>query len=297
MIVNEQNLGILTQSVQARFNSGVARAQPTWNVVGMEVPSATAENVYPYLRQFGAIRKWVGDRVIQNMGKRDFRIVNEDYEETHAIPRNAVEDDQYGIYGNLYEQTGLNVARFADKTVYGLLKTGFTAVGPDGQYFFDVDHPVGSPGREASVSNFMGGTGEAWYIVDSNQVFKPLIFQPRKAFMLTSFFDMKDERVFWQKEYVWGIDGRSGAGFSPFWQLMFASKQNLDATQVRAMLTAMAAQKGDDGEPLDIQGTHIVVSPNLQEQANDLFNKATLNTGETNTLNGRLKIVVSTRLL
>ena len=297
MIVNQNNLGILTQAVQARFNAGLARAMPTWNVIAMEVPSATAENVYPYLRQLGGIRKWVGDRVIQNMAKGDFRIANDDFEETHAIPRNAVEDDQYGLYGNLYEQTGLNVARFTDKAVYGLLKTGFNSVGPDGQYFFDVDHPVGSPGREASVSNFLGGSSEAWFIVDSNQVFKPLIFQPRKAFELQTFFDPKDERVFYQKEFVWGVDGRSGAGFGPFWQLMFANKNALDATQVRATLTAMAAQKGDDGEPLDIQGTHIVVSPNLQEQANDLFNKANLATGESNTLNGRLKVVVSGRLL
>lgn len=297
MIVNQQNLAVLTQAVQTRFNAGLARAQPTWNVVAMEVPSATAENVYPYLRQLGGIRKWVGDRVIQNMAKGDFRIANDDYEETHAIPRNAIEDDQYGVYGNLYEQTGLNVARFADKSVYTLLKTGFTALGPDGQYFFDTDHPVGSPGREVSVANHMGGASEAWFVVDSSQIFKPLIFQPRKAFQLVSFFDPKDERVFWQKEFVWGVDGRSGSGFGPFWQLMFSNKNAIDATQVRATLTAMAAQKGDDGEPLDIVGTHIVVSPNLQEQANDLFNKANLASGESNTMNGRLKVVVSGRLL
>ena len=192
MIVNENSLDVLTTAVQTRFNAGLARAQPTWNVIAMEVPSSTGENVYPFLRQLGGIRKWVGDRVIQNMAKGDFRIANEDFEETHAIPRKAIEDDMYGIYGNLYEQTGLNVARFADKSVYGLLKTGFNAIGPDGQYFFDVDHPVGSPGREASVANHMGGSGEAWFIVDSNQVFKPLIFQPRKAFELVTFFDPKD---------------------------------------------------------------------------------------------------------
>ena len=297
MIINQNNLSVLTQAVQTRFNSGLARAQPTWNVVAMEVPSATAENVYPYLRQLGGIRKWVGDRVIQNMAKGDFRIANDDYEETHAIPRNAIEDDLDAELDELAAPERLNVARFADKSVYSLLRTGFNTLGPDGQYFFDVDHPVGSPGREASVANHMGGSGEAWFIVDSSQIFKPLIFQPRKAFQLVSFFDPKDERVFWQKEFVWGVDGRSGSGFGPFWQLMFSNKNTLDATQVRSTLTAMAAQKGDDGEPLDIQGTHIVVSPNLQEQANDLFNKPNAAGGESNTLNGRLKVVVSGRLL
>lgn len=297
MIINEQSLSLLTQSVQATFLRGLARATPTFQGMAMTIPSMTAENIYPYLRDLGSIRKWVGDRVIQNMAKGDFRIVNDDFEETHGIPRKAVEDDQYGLYSMLYEQTGQNVATFPDKTVYAFLKTGFTALGPDGQYFFDVDHPVGKPGSELPVSNFMGGSGEAWYIADTSKVYKPVIWQPRKAFELVSFFDLKDPRVFYNKEFVWGVDGRSGVGFSPFWQLMFANKNNLDATQVRATLIAMAKQFNDAGEPIDVQGDTIYVSPNLQELANDLFNKPTLATGETNTLNGRLKVVVSSRLL
>lgn len=297
MIINEQSLNLLTQAVRANFLQGLGRAAPTFQGLAMTIPSMTAENIYPYLRDLGTIRKWLADRVIQNMAKGDFRIVNEDYEQTQSIPRKAVEDDQYGLYGMLYQQAGQNVALFPDKIVYAYLKGGFTTLGPDGQFFFDVDHPVGRPGSELSVSNFMGGAGEGWFIADTSKIYKPLIWQPRKAFNLVSFFDEKDPRVFFQKEYVWGVDGRSGVGFSPFWQLLFASKQTLDATQVRATLTAMAKQFNDAGEPIDVMGDTIYVSPNLQEQANDLFNKATLNTGETNTLNGRLKVVVSSRLL
>jgi phage major head subunit gpT-like protein len=297
MIINEQSLAMLTQAVRAQFLQGLARSQPTFQGLAMTIPSITAENVYPYLRDLGQIREWLGDRVIQNLAKGDFRIANKDFEETHAIPRKAIEDDQYGLYGMLYEQTGQNVAAFPDKTVYSYLKGGFTTLGPDGQYFFDTDHPVGRPGFEASVANFMGGAGEAWFIADTSKVYKPLIWQPRKAFNLVSFFDEKDARVFYQKEYVWGVDGRSGVGFSPFWQLCFANKNALDATAVRTTLTAMAKQVNDAGEPIDVQGDTIYVSPNLQEQANDLFNKATLATGETNTLNGRLKVVVSSRLM
>lgn len=297
MIVNETSLSILTQAVNATFLRGLGRVQPTFEGLAMTLPSTTAENVYPYLRDLGNIRKWLGDRVVQNLAKGDFRIVNEDFEETHGIPRKAVEDDQYGLYSMLFEQTGLNVAQFPDKLVYGHLKTGFNAIGPDGQYFFDVDHPVGKPGSEVSVSNFMGGSGEAWFIADGSQVYKPMIYQPRKAFNLVTLFNETDRNVFFNKEFLWGVDGRSGVGFSPFWQLMFGSKQNLDATNVRATLTAMARQFNDAGEPIDVKGDTIYVSPNLQEQANDLFNKATLNTGETNTLNGRLKVVVSSRLM
>jgi phage major head subunit gpT-like protein len=297
VIINSQNLSLLTQAVNAAFNRGFARSAPTWNVVAMEIPSMTAENVYPWIKQIGAIRKWVGDRVIQNFAQGDFRIVNDDYEQTHSIPRKAVEDDQYGLYAPLFDATGDNVARFPDKGVYDLLKAGFTALGPDGQYFFDTDHPVGKPGAEASVSNFMGGSGRSWFVVDASKPVKPLIYQPRKSFKLVTLFNPDDERVFWNKEYVWGVDGRAGFGYSPFWQLCFASKQTLDATNLRTTLTAMASQKDDAGEPIDIMATHLIVSPTDYETANDLVSKEFLSGGESNTLRGRLKVITSARLL
>ena len=297
MIINEQSLSLLTQAVNASFLMGLARAAPTFESLAMTVPSMTAENVYPYLRDLGSIREWVGDRVIQNLAKGDFRITNKDFEETHGIPRKSVEDDQFGLYNKLYEQLGQNVSDFPDKTVYAYLRTGFTTLGPDGQYFFDVDHPVGKPGFEASVSNFMGGAGEAWFLGDSTKVYKPIIWQPRKAFGLITFFDPKDPRAFWNKEFIYGVDGRSGVGFSPFWQLLFASKQVLDATNFKATHTAMSKQFNDAGEPIDVMPDTIYVSPNNRQAANDLFNKANLANGETNTLNGTMKVVVSSRLI
>jgi phage major head subunit gpT-like protein len=59
----------------------------------------------------------------------------------------------------------------------------------------------------------------------------------------------------------------------------------------------MAAQKDDDGTPLGVMGTHFVCSPNLAEAANDLFNKEFNANGESNTLRGRLQVVVSPWLL
>lgn len=296
MIINEQSLSLLTQAVRANFMTGLERAAPTWKAIAMEVPSSTGENVYPYLRAFGNIRKWVGDRVIQNIAKGDFRIVNERYEETHSISRTVIDDGQYGIYTPVFQQVGQNVAAFPDKFAYSVFKLGGTTICPDGQFFFDVDHPVGKPGAEVSVSNFMGGAGEAWYVVDSSKVFKPVIYQPRKAFDLVSFFDPKDPRVFYQDEYVWGVDGRAGFGFSPFWQLAFKSQQPMDQTNLLATLTAMASQKDDAGEPLDVMGTTVVCGPALGETARALVNKDYLANGESNPLKGRLNVVVSPRL-
>lgn len=293
MIVNEQSLNALTAAVNMRFNAGLARTVTPWEVVAMLVPSSTGENVYPFLQGLGSIREWIGDREIQNLSKGEFRIANKDYEETHGVPRNAIDDDSYGVYGPIFEQTGQNVAAFPGDMSYATLKLGNTTLCADGQYFFDTDHPVGS----GVVANDMGGSGEAWYIVDSSKVYKPVIYQPRSSFGLQKLFNPTDPNVFFQKQYVFGVDGRAGFGFSPFWQLAFRSQQAVDATNVKACLTAMATQKGPNGKPLKIDGTHFVCSPNLREAANALFGKELSGGGDSNDLFKRLIVVSTPELL
>ena len=293
MIINQTSLSALTQAITMRFNAGLERASTPWNILAMEIPSTTAENIYAFLKDMGRIREWLGEREIQNLAKGDFRITNKRFEESHGVPRTAIEDDNYGLYGPMFEQLGANVNSFPSDQLFALLKVGHQTLGPDGQYFFDTDHPVGS----GIVANDMGGAGEAWYVIDSSKVFKPLIYQPRKAFNLVKLFKDEDPNVFFKDEYQYGVDGRAGFGFSPFWQLAFRSRQTLDATNLRAVLTAMSAQKGDSGAPLKIDGTHLVVSPNLYEAANDLVSKLLINGGDTNTLAGRLKPVKAPELL
>jgi phage major head subunit gpT-like protein len=293
MILSPTNLAILAQAVSMRFNQGLARTITAWDFLAMTIPSTTGENIYPYLKEMGYIREWVGDREIQNLAKGDFKIANKTFEQTHGIPREAVMDDTYGLYGPMFEQTGQNVASFPAEQVFTTLKNGFTTLGADGQNFFDTDHPVGA----GIASNHMGGSGEAWYIVDGSKVFKPVIWQPRQSFDLVRLFNPDDPNVFFKKQYIWGVDGRSGVGFSPFWQLAFASRQTLDAANVEATLTAMASQRGDSGKPLAVMGTHIVVGPALAETARKLFARDFLANGESNTLRNRLQVVVAPELL
>jgi phage major head subunit gpT-like protein len=293
MLVNALSLALLSQAVDMRFNAGLQTKITDPSVVSMEVPSGTAENIYPYWKELGDIRQWIGDRVIQNISKGDFKIANVAYEMTKGILREYIEDDVYGIYGPEFELMGKRSAQFRPKKSFELLKAGDSTLCPDGQYFFDVDHPVGA----GIASNSMGGAGERWYVVDANQVYKPIIWQPRKAFNLVKLFSETDANVFMSREFLWGIDGRFGIGFSPFWQLAFQSRQTLDATNLKATLVAMASQKNDAGVPLGVMGSHLVVSPTLMEAANDLINKDRLANGETNTLQNRLQVVVAAELL
>jgi phage major head subunit gpT-like protein len=296
LTVNAANLSLLTQGFNAAFKKGLGRTTPQWSQLAMRIPSTTAENVYAWLAANFQIREWIGDRVMQNLADYNYVIRNKDFEGTVEVMRNAIEDDQYGIYSPMFEQMGDSTNQFPDKLVFQTLKAGETQVSYDGQYFFDTDHPVGLPGKEVSVSNHMGGASEAWYILDTSKVMKPIIFQERTPFKMVRKDQETDDNVFFRKKYVYGVDGRCNAGFG-LWQLACISKQTLSSTNIRSALTAMSAQKDNNGEPLNVEGTVLVCSPNLYETAMDLMTKDVLSTGESNTLKGRLKIVKSGWLL
>jgi phage major head subunit gpT-like protein len=59
--------------------------------------------------------------------------------------------------------------------------------------------------------------GEAWYVADLSAPIKPLILQKRKEVELVSKTSLTDDNVFWQREFIWGIDCRGVAGYGPWW--------------------------------------------------------------------------------
>lgn len=292
IVINGQSLSAMATSVKGNFMQGLAVKDVSHELITMTIPSTGSKNIYPSFVDFGDIRPWIGDRVINNLGKMEFEIANGDFEQTIGVERNDIADDNVGFYSLRFQRMGQNVSRFPSKTSWRYFKNGFTTLGPDGQYFFDVDHPVGRPGSEVSVSNFMGGSGAPWYLVDNSQIFKPVIYQPRQEFNLVTRFNPEDPEVFDHKRFLFGVDGRSGIGFSPFWQTAFASRQTLDATNLDAATAAMNSQFDNNGEPLEVRATHLVVPPSLEQAAINLVGKAFLAGGESNVRLGKLQVAV-----
>jgi phage major head subunit gpT-like protein len=62
----------------------------------------------------------------------------------------------------------------------------------------------------------LAGTND-WYLLDVSAPIKPFIFQDRKPVTLVSKTAVTDDNVFWQREFIWGIDGRGAAGYGPWW--------------------------------------------------------------------------------
>lgn len=262
MIVNQSNLAGIYKSFNTLFNQAFDAAPSQWPLVAMEVPSTGRSVDYKWLGDFPMLREWVGDRLIRDLSAFRYEIVNKDYESTIEVDRNDVEDDQIGVYTPMIQGLAQAAKQHPDILVFQLLKAGFNTLCFDGQYFFDTDHPVNG----ASASNSGGGSGAPWFLLDLSRPVKPLVLQIRKRPEFVSMDRPDDENAFMRKKYRYGVDDRKNVGFG-LWQLAYGSKQTLDATAYAAARAAMMGFTNDEGSPLGITPTHLVVPPTLESAA------------------------------
>jgi phage major head subunit gpT-like protein len=282
MEINRANLRSLFTGYNTVFQQAFDGAPSDWQRVAMPVPSTTSQEVYPWLGQTTRFREWIGDRVIQNLTSHDFTIKNKPFENTIGVDREAIEDDSYGIYKPVFAQLGLDAAQHPNELVFSLLAQGMSSLCYDGQYFFDTDHPVVKPdGTIGSVSNVQAGTGPTWYLLDMTRVIRPVIMQQRKGYNFVAMDAETDEAVFSAKQFRYGVDARCNVGFG-LWQLAYASKAELNEDSYEAARAAMTSLAGDNGRPLGVRPSLLVVPPSLEGTGRKLLQADANPAGATN---------------
>lgn len=143
MIINTGTIRGLYTSFKVIFNKALDTTKPMWEGVATLVPSTTGESTYAWLGQFPRLREWIGSRQIKNLSASDYTIKNKDFESTVAVPKNAIQDDQIGLYNPMMEDMGQSAAMWPDSLVFSLLKKGFKEKCYDGQSFYSDSHKIG----------------------------------------------------------------------------------------------------------------------------------------------------------
>ncbi|MDC8012935.1 Mu-like prophage major head subunit gpT family protein [Tahibacter soli] len=290
MIITRQNLATLNTAYRTAYQIGFDGAPSEWEEIATEVPSTTGSEEYGWLGQIPGMREWIGERQINNLQQHGYTIRNKSWEDTVAVPVPVIEDDQYGTYTPLMTELGRAAKTHPNQLVFGLLKNGFATRCYDQQYFFDTDHPVvGEDGSVQSVSNFGGGSGQPWFVLDTTRALKPLILQMRKRPAFVAKNQPNDDNVFEKNEAVFGVDGRWNVGLG-FWQMAYASKQTLDEAALSAAIATIKSQKGDGGRPLGITPNILVVPPVLETAAEKLVTAIYAANGASNVMAGKLKV-------
>lgn len=291
MIINQGNLKTLYVAFKAAFQGGLGQAAPQYTSIATVVPSTTGSEEYGWLGKLPSMREWIGERVINGIASSGYTIKNKPFELTIGVPRPSIEDDQYGVYTPLFTEMGRSAAAHPDELVFPALAANGNCY--DGAAFFSSAHPVlNKSGKAVNQSNDLGGAGTAWYVLDNSRALKPMIFQQRKAANFVAKDRETDDNVFDRNEFRYGIDTRDNVGYG-FWQMAVRSGQTLDEAGLTNAVTALTSRTGDYGHPLGFVGTHLLVPPTLEFAATALLKNAFNAAGATNTLAGRLQILVS----
>ncbi len=266
MIINAEALARLYTAFSAVFNAAFQETQTWHERVTMIVPANTRIMDYKFLLDFPMVREWIGDRQIRSLEPKAYQIETKDWEATIEVERNDIEDDQLGLYNPIIAALAQEARKHPDKLVADLMTGGFATACFDGQYFFDTDHPVGA----GTASNFGGGTGSPWYLLDTSRAIKPFIFQLRRGVQLVRMDQVEDEQVFMRKKFRYGVDYRGAAAYG-LWQMAYASKESLNATNYAAARVAMMSLTNSEGRPLGIKPGLLVVGPSLEAQAREIL--------------------------
>lgn len=292
MLINRANLNDMFRGFQMIFQGAWQQAPSMYAQFVTEVTSTGSEEKYAWLGTMPRFREWLGDRVLQSLKTHDFTIKNKSFENTIEVDRDNIEDDKLGVYTPLIQQLGFEAKTHPDELLFALMAAGFSTVCFDGQYFFDTDHPVEqADGSIGTWSNFGGGSGTAWYLLDLSRPLKPFIFQKRRDYAFVGMQDPNDEQVFMRKMYRYGVDARVNVGFG-LPHLAYASKQTLDVTNYAAARAALGSVKGDKGKVLAIRGTHLVVPPSLEKAGAEVLKAQRAANGADNVMAGTAQLVV-----
>lgn len=289
-------LAALNTAFTTTFNTSLTGAETTFARIAMTVRSTTRHQAYPKLSELGPMREWIGERFVERLEADGFVITNRKFEKTVAVAVDDISDDQIGIYTPLVSDMGQTAAELPDDLVWEQLEKGFTTEHYDGQMFFDTDHPVlNAAGEEISVSNFGGGAGAAWYLVDDSRPIMPIIFQDREPAKIVPKTSLTDDNVFSRDEYVWGAKRRCAAGFGA-WQLVYASRQPLTAATYAAARAAMIAMRGHRGRKLNLRPRTLIVSAANEAAGREILLAERDAEGATNVWRNSASLHVESRL-
>lgn len=147
------NLQELFRQFVFKFADAYQLAEPQFDKFVTKFPSASGENVYPFMGDIPGFRKWLGEKFVHTISARSYSLKNEPFEWTMAIPKMLIKRDQYGVYASYAEMGGTAAKLWQDELVQAALLAN--PIGFDGVAFFSTAHPNTSGLPGANQSNLL----------------------------------------------------------------------------------------------------------------------------------------------
>jgi len=174
MVINQSALATIYTGFSMVFNKTFEGVTAQYPKIATVVPSSTKSQEYKWLGNMPMLRKWVGDRQVQNLEAHSYTIQNEKFEGTVGVDIDDIEDDALGVYPILIEQLAQSAAIFPDELCFGLLSKGFGNKCYDGAPFFG-EHKIGKRTlnnlghKKFSAESYQEARSSMMSIVDENK--------------------------------------------------------------------------------------------------------------------------------
>lgn len=287
----------------ARFNAGLKLGKLDWQSVAKLIASNSESNTYEWMSAFPAFTEWVGKRNHKLLAATAFVVRNRKFANTIDIPREKFDDDNYGMYGDVAESYGQSVIDLQNELVFQSLKSAFSSVCYDGQFFFDTDHPV-YPNEDGSGTPVLASNvqlpavapatpNEPWMLLCMERAAKPFYLQERDKPEFVARTNVANSDATYEYDtYSYGGRWR-GEAVNGFWQLAYGSKDVLNATNFQAAFAAMEKTRGDGNRLLGITPDLLVCGPDNRVAAEQLLKAMQNAAGASNVNYNKVKLVVT----
>lgn len=128
MDINRANMDFFFTEARVEWTNALNATRPNLitNQIAMVVQSRTSTTKHGWLNQIPAMRKWVGDRVVNNLQTNLLTITNDKFENTIEITREEFEDDEHGLYKPTFGLMGQQALQNYDRQLVDCLLQGTT---------------------------------------------------------------------------------------------------------------------------------------------------------------------------
>lgn len=169
MDITQANLDIIFRAADNRFQSALTATPTLSKEICTSIPMSTRQLTQGWLDRIPMLRKWKGNRVINNAVTHARPIIAEPYEDTVALSKWDVLDDQLGLFTAAVQMLAEASAKNPDKLGFEFLTQASVLEGYDGEPVYSETHPllggIDGPlpeGAPATQSNLFLQTDLTW---------------------------------------------------------------------------------------------------------------------------------------
>jgi len=162
MDINVSSLDILYRSVRTDYQGAYDATGVWYPEIATVIPSGETRKVtYGWLDRVPMLRKWVGNRVINAATTHARDVTNEPYEDTLAIDKFDIEDNNMALFSLSTQMLGAQMKKWPDQQIAQWMRSSASSVnGFDGVPQFSQVHPIlGGDVVGSSLGGFGGITG------------------------------------------------------------------------------------------------------------------------------------------